>query len=569
MKALQVSEMMFKDLFQYANDAVFITRIEEEAEESNVLLEVNEVMCSMLEYSKEELLALKPQAIIKPMQDERLQDAQERPAASQEHKTEAWFLSKKQRKIPVEINSRVVKLNQSKVMLSIARDITERKEAESKIRQMLYYDELTNLPNRRLFISRLEAAIQRARHNNTMVGVLYLDVDGFKNVNDTLGHNYGDMVIRAIGGRLVDTLGIRPFPARIGGDEFTVFIPDLGSKEAAVRIASNLSQMWTAPFILDGQEFYLSSSIGIAFYPDDGEHPGEIMKRADRAMYYAKEGDGAPYRIFTQEMDQEFYKKIEMQNSLRKALQRNEFVLHYQPLVDATMETTSVIGAEALIRWNHPDWGMVSPGDFIPLAEETGLIVPIGEWVLKTACRQFKEWQQAGFPPITLKVNLSARQFKQPDLAGMIQRTLLETEFEPRYLGLEITEGAMMQNPEQTIATLNELKTTGIRVSVDDFGTGYSSLNYIRIFPIDIIKIDKSFIQDICKDDKDEVIISTIISMAHNLNLKVVAEGVETEEQLSFLQQERCDAVQGYYYSKPLPAQHFLHYFAGQSRNHE
>ncbi|MBP1931674.1 putative bifunctional diguanylate cyclase/phosphodiesterase [Ammoniphilus resinae] len=437
--------------------------------------------------------------------------------------------------------------------MGIFTDITERKQAEEMIKYMAYHDSLTQLPNRNLFNERLKQALANAERNEANVAVLFIDLDRFKVINDSLGHAFGDLLLKSVSHRLQGCLREYDTIARQGGDEFTVILYDC-SQESAKIVAERMISELAYPFVLNNHEVTISPSIGISLYPIDGTNPDTLIRNADRAMYQAKDQGKNNYQFYEKDMEAQYTKRLKLENDLRKALARKEFVLYYQPQVD--IRNHEVIGVEALIRWNHPETGFISPAEFIPLAEETGLIVPIGEWVLYTACLQNKAWQDAGFNPMRMSVNLSARQFRQADIDVLVARVLKETGLDPQYLDLEITENMSMFDVDMTTEILQKLKRLGVSISIDDFGTGYSSLNYLKRFPIDSLKIDQSFVHDIHSDTDDAAIVKAILAMAHSLDLKVVAEGVETERQLSFLKEQRCDQAQGYYFNRPLSAEH-------------
>lgn len=437
----------------------------------------------------------------------------------------------------------------------VSRDITERQRYEETIRHQAFHDALTGLPNRMLFKDRLTLEIAHAKRNKQMLAVLFLDLDRFKLVNDTLGHGLGDQLLKIIAMRLVGYVREDDTVARLGGDEFTVLLPEILQAENAVKVARKILQAVREPVHIDVHELYISTSIGIALYPSDGEDAESLLKNADTAMYRAKENGKNNYQLYTPAMNAKAFERLAIENGLRRALDRNEFVVYYQPKVN--INTGKIIGMEALVRWQVPERGLIPPGDFIPLAEDTGLIVPIGEWVLHTACAQNKAWQDAGYPPLRVAVNLSARQFQLQNLVEVVSRVLKETGLEPCWLELEITESVAMQNAEYTVKMLYELKDMGIQLAIDDFGTGYSSLNYLKRFPISKLKIDKSFVSEIGTDQDNEAIASTVIVLGQSLKLGVVAEGVETEEQYDFLKQHHCDEMQGYLFGKPVPPDEF------------
>ena len=426
-----------------------------------------------------------------------------------------------------------------------------RKRAEERLSYLAHHDALTNLPNRMLFIDRLGQALSRAPWHKRLAAVLFLDLDHFKRINDTLGHTMGDLLLKEVAKRLAQCSRQGDTVARMGGDEFTIILADIAHAQDVPKVAQKIIDIFSKRFVVGDHEIFITTSVGISLYPDDGEDPEALLKNADAAMYRAKEIGRNTYQYFSIDMNTKASERLALETDLRHALEREEFLVHYQPQVD--LNTGQIIGMEALVRWQHPDLGLVPPAKFIPLAEDTGLIAPIGEWVLRTACAQNKAWQTAGLPPIRVGVNLSARQFQCQNLVEMIVRILKETGLDPTYLELELTESVLMQNTEAIIATLCELDAMGINISIDDFGTGYSSLSYLKRFPINRLKIDQSFVRDITTDPDDAAIVTAIITLAHSLKLKVIAEAVETEEQLAFLRSLNCDEMQGYLFSRPLP----------------
>lgn len=433
------------------------------------------------------------------------------------------------------------------------KDITEIKKKEEILYNMEYYDSLTGLPNRSLFTDRLKMALAQSKRNNEMCALIILDLDNFKAINDTLGHSVGDMLLKQVAEKIKGYLREVDTVARIGGDEFIIIQPQIKDISDATRAADRILRKFQQPWILEGKEYYITASMGIGIYPNDGEDQQTIFKNADTALYRAKELGRNNYQLYTESMNQKVFQRLDIENSLRRAVEREEFVLFYQPQID--IRNGKIVGFEALLRWYHPDYGLVPPMEFIPIAEESGIIVSIGEWVLKTACMQNKKWIDSGLEPHLIAVNLSARQFQQNNVVEMIDRIRCEAGLGPELLELEITESTAMQDLDLTIDVVNQLRKKGIRVSLDDFGIGYSSLNYLKQLPIDTLKIDKSFVRDITANSKEEAIAKSVISLAHKLNLTVVAEGVETKEQLLFLKEEGCDKVQGYLFSKPLPAE--------------
>ncbi|GAB4507503.1 MAG: hypothetical protein Tsb0026_03230 [Sulfuricaulis sp.] len=441
------------------------------------------------------------------------------------------------------------------LMLSITRDISERKQTERRLRQLAHFDSLTDLPNRVQFIERLEQTMADADRNERLVGVVFLDLDRFKYINDSLGHEKGDSLLREVAVRLSGAVRRGDTVARLSGDEFALVLADMGHVDDAIHVAQKILDVFHQPFRIAGHDLFVTASLGITLYPFDDRGAQELLRNADVAMYRAKESGKNNYQFYVAEMSAKVTERLTLENDLRHALERGEFSLNYQPIADC--QSGKTVGMEALLRWKHPERGMISPALFIPLAEETGYIISIGEWVLRTACEQCRRWQKMGFSSLYVAVNLSSRQFHQKDLPASIYHILQETGLPPASLGLELTEGLVMQQAEASVNTLRELKAMDIRISIDDFGTGYSSLSYLKRFPIDVLKIDQSFVRDIPKDEDDAAIASTIITMAHSLGLKVVAEGVETAAQLNFMREHQCDAMQGYFFSKPLPADQF------------
>jgi diguanylate cyclase (GGDEF)-like protein/PAS domain S-box-containing protein len=443
--------------------------------------------------------------------------------------------------------------------------ITQTRRAEETIKRMAYSDPLTDLPNKQLFMDRLHQVIANAGANERQAAVMFLDLDRFKLINDTLGHDIGDLLLMAIAERLAGCMGPADTVARLGGDEFTILLGDVLDAGKVAMVAESILAALSKPIRVRDQELFVSASIGISMFPDDGEQPVDLLKNADAALYQAKE-HGNGYEFYSADMNAKAPERLALENSLRKALDRGEITLHYQPQLD--LASSRIVGAEALARWQHPELGMIPPATFIPLAEETGLILPITEWVLRTACLQNMEWQAAGLPAIRISVNLSGRSFKQRDLAAMVSRVFGETGLLPQHLDLELTESSLMEDVEATTVTLDRLNAMGIQLSIDDFGTGYSSLSYLKRFPLSTLKIDRSFIRDLANDQDDAAIVKAIIALAHSLCLRVVAEGVETEEQLAFLRAENCDEIQGYYFSRPLPADAFMQFLAKQTAIH-
>jgi diguanylate cyclase (GGDEF)-like protein len=420
------------------------------------------------------------------------------------------------------------------------------------VRNLVDYDSLTGLPNRRSCIRLLTDAMELAHRSRRKLALLSLDLDGFKLINDTMGHRVGDRLLRAVAGRLKGTLLVNHTLARLGGDEFAIIIEDVSSSEQIGRLAQKILGAMGNAYVIQGRETFITATVGIAVYPDDADEPESLIKNADAAMYRAKEEGKDAFEFYAAEMNAHASERLLIESNLRKALERQELLVYYQPKVDLT--TGLITGVEALARWQHPEFGLVSPLRFIPVAEDTGLIIPIGEWILRSACAQTKLWQENGFSELHVTVNLSARQLKHPNLTDMVVRVLEETRLEPKSLGFELTESSIMQDAEAMITRLAKLKSLGIELSLDDFGTGYSSLSYLKRFPIDILKIDQAFIRDITSGQDAVAIVCAIIAMAQKLKLRVVAEGVETEAQVAVLREQGCNESQGYVCSQPLPA---------------
>jgi PAS domain S-box-containing protein len=449
-------------------------------------------------------------------------------------------------------------------------DVTELKEAEQRIRHLAYYDGATGLPNRQFFTERLAQALALAKRHRGQLGVLALDLDQFKRINDTLGHTAGNELLAAVARRLADAVreadslgrpdGESPVPveasdliARLEGDEFCLLITDLAQYHDAAKVARRLLQELRKPFRIGNREMFVTASIGLALYPLDGEDADSLLKNAGAAMHFAKEQGRDNYQFYSRAMNATALEKLSMESQLRKALERGEFLLNYQPKV--RLDTGELIGMEALLRWKHPERGVVSPEEFIPVLEETGLIMPAGEWVIRRACQDLKAWQAAGLAVGPVSVNLSARQFRQADLHERIKRIVGSAGVEPGLIELEITESQLMQDPDQAIRVMHALCDAGMRIAIDDFGTGYSSLAYLTRFPVGSLKIDRSFVKDMLSDTGDGTIVRTIIEMAHSLGFTVIAEGVETEEQAAFLRLLRCEQAQGYLFARPMSAE--------------
>ncbi len=451
-------------------------------------------------------------------------------------------------------------------------DISDRRRTEAKIIYLAYHDSLTGLPNRNFFKQSIKKELAHAERHGKTVGLLFLDLDHFKHINDSFGHVAGDQILRQVADRITQCVRISdnagrmeapfsdPHVTRFGGDEFAVMLTDIGRIEDAARVAQRLIESLSEPFIIETHEVFIGASIGITVYPMGGRDADTLLKNADIAMYHAKDSGRNNYQFFTKSMNSLAFERLTLETRLHKGLEHDEFRLYYQPQLD--LKTGKIAGVEALIRWQQPEMGLVSPLEFIPMAEETGLIVPIGEWVIRTACAQNKAWQKAGFPPVRMAINLSSRQLKHKELIAVVTGALTDTGLEPGWFELELTESCIMQTREDPLIILNQLKSIGIRLSIDDFGIGYSSLSHLKRFPVNTLKIDRSFVKDVPEDSETKAIIRAMIAMAKGLNMKIIAEGVQTVEQLKFLQEQECDWMQGYLFSPPVPGDEMTKFLA-------
>ncbi len=550
-EALQESEDRYSALIQHSVEAIYFYDLE-----SKQVLEGNPAFRRLLGYDVQEMGGLFMQDFIQHDKRSIHNFAQRIIELGDSFSIgERRWRAKDGKIIYVQVTVGQMRQRGRMVGFAIARDITEQRQAQERLTYLAHYDELTGLPNRVLFGENLSQILQEAARRRRLAAVMFMDLDRFKTINDTLGHEAGDELLKGVADRLRNCTRRGDAIARLGGDEFTLALADVAQPDDVALAAQKILDSFAHPFHIGGRDLFVTPSIGIALYPQDHRDVEGLLKNADVAMYRAKEQGRHNYQFYTQEMNAKAFERLTLEIHLRRALERQEFLLHYQPQVDLTKGT--MVGVEALIRWQSPELGLVSPATFVPLAEETGLIVPIGEWVLRSACTQNKAWQEAGLPTLRISVNLSGRQFRDKNLVETVRQTLARTGLEPKYLELELTEG-MLQNMDAAEAVLRELHALVVYLSVDDFGTGYSSLNYLKRFPIDNLKIDRSFVRDVTTDPDDAAITDAIISMAHTLGIRVVAEGVETREQLVFLHQHKCDLIQGYYFSKPLPAETFV-----------
>lgn len=542
---------LFRTLLDRTNDAINVID-----PDSGRFLDVNDRACQDLGYSREELLALSLEDIDREFDANIARDILKTLRDVESMTIERIHQRKDGSHYPVEINAKLVGLDQRSYIVCVVRDISERKANESHIAHLAFHDSLTGLANRALVLDHLELAVAQAQRDHKRVAVLFVDLDRFKNINDSLGHPIGDSLLVEAATRLRGVMRETDTVGRMGGDEFLILLPQLDDSAVTVQAAQKILDVLALPFRIQGYELYVTVSIGVSVYPRDGCNGETLIKHADLAMYRAKDQGRNRYRFFDGEMNTQVQTRLHLELDLRRALEQGEFVLHYQPQLD--LRSRRIVGVEALVRWQHPSRGLVPPSDFIPIAEETGLIVPIGEWVLKQACAQARLWRAqggCGGPALRVAVNISARQLQHSDLPARVHEVLRHYALAPEALELEITESSVMNDPQRSIKQLQELRRAGVQLALDDFGTGYSSLSYLKRLPLDRVKIDRSFINDITTDKDDSALVQLIIAMARQLNLAVVAEGVETAGQLELLSQWQCDEVQGYFLSRPLPAE--------------
>jgi len=547
-RRLKESEMRYRSLFEHNPDAVFMVDL------NGVFMSINPATERITGYTEAEMIGKSYEFFTVPEDIERSRVHLAGAVQGTTQNLEMAIVNKQGQRVDLNVISLPIQIEGELIgVYGIAKDITEAKRAERVINHMAYHDSLTDLPNRRLFEDRLVTALEEAHAKGERVAVLFLDLDRFKAINDTLGHAAGDRVLMTVADRLRECVRDTDLVARMSGDEFTLILPDV--KECtAETVAQRVLESLRRPLFLGMQDYHITASIGIGIYPDHGGDAAALMKRADSAMYRAKGLGKNTWQLYQPSLDSEMLDRMKLEQDLRRAVEREEFVVHYQPQVN--VETGRIIGMEALVRWMHPERGLLAPGAFIPLAEETGLIVPIGESVLRQAVAQCKAWQDAGYPPLRVAVNLSFLQFEQDDLVETIRQVLDESGYDPQYLELEITESIAMQHPETVIAKLNQLVALGVQIAIDDFGTGFSSLNYLTRLPVHKLKIDRSFISDI-DNESYAVIVSAIVSMAYQLRLSVIVEGVETETQRESLPKLGCREMQGYLFSAPLTAERF------------
>ncbi|MGO1057766.1 EAL domain-containing protein [Planococcus sp. FY231025] len=546
------SERKFQAVFESTNDAIIV------ADGAGLIIQWNRGAEIIFGYSHDEVIGKNLQLIIPEENKQRHQTGLNRYVATREARVigktlELSALRKDGSEFPIELTLGSWQTEQGMFFSSIIRDISERKVAEEKISSLAYLDPLTGLPNRRLFSERLAAVLESSVQSQEPFSLLYMDLDHFKIVNDTFGHSVGDALLLEVTKRLKKLTAPEDTISRLGGDEFTFLLPKSDAKGAAY-FATKVLDSFNEVFYFNGEELFVTPSIGICVYPADGADADTLIKHADLALYRVKDQGKNSFQFFTPAMNEETSRRSQIAIGIRKGLERGEFTIHYQPQFD--IKTGTIIGAEALVRWMHPQMGAISPGEFISVAEDTGAIIQLGNFVLRNACLQNKAWQDKGLPPFRIAINISARQFSQTDICGSVSSALAESGLDARFLELELTE-SIIQGTSDAVETMQELKAMNIHLSIDDFGTGYSSLSYLKLFPIDTLKIDQYFTRNIHLDAKDAALVDTIIRMGHNLGLTVIAEGVETAEQLAFLKQHRCDYAQGYLFNRPLPPEEF------------
>jgi len=549
--ALQMSEVRYRRLFETAKDGILLLDFS-----TARVIDANPMLAKMFGY---DVATLRGQLFheLEPFHSmpecrAALADLQANEVAFADH----WALGTGETiRIDVEFVGSVYVMDGTKVIQCNFRDITDRKRAEARIQYMALHDALTGLPNRTLLEDRLNQIITRASRNEKQAAVLLLDLDHFKVINDSLGHHIGDRLLEIMATRLRDGLRASDTAARLGGDEFVIVLSEINEAAEAALVARKILKLLIEPFIIDGNTLHVGGSVGISCYPADGIDPGTLVRAADTAMYDAKRKGRGTFRFYTAELNEAAQSRLRLANDVRHACVRGEFALHYQPQIEA--QSGAVTGVEALLRWYHPTQGLIGPGQFIPLLEEIGLIVDVGQWVLKTACLQSAKWARDGLPPVRMGVNVSATQFYRGDIVRMVEEVLQETGLNPALLELELTESLTLDDTETTIKIMHDLKRLGVQLSLDDFGTGWSSLAYLRRFPLDRIKIDRSFIREVDSDATAAAVAQSIMSLAQNLGLGCIAEGVETAEQRNYLQGQQCAEFQGWLFSPALPEQEF------------
>jgi diguanylate cyclase (GGDEF)-like protein/PAS domain S-box-containing protein len=549
-RELEESQQRYKSLFEQSSASIYSLDLE------GKITSINSACEKLSGYSSAELLGNSVFDLLDRKSKELSLSYFSRVIDAGPQNFEIPFTTKHKSKLELDITFIPIKVDNMVIgTYGIVKDITENKKSRQRIHHMAFHDSLTGLPNRRLFQSTLEELVSDLKNTSLKAAVMYIDLDRFKGVNDTLGHETGDQLLVAVSNRLKNCLRNTDLIARQGGDEFTVLLPNLISKADAVIVAEKIINALNEPILINEQELAVSSSIGIAIFPEDGKDSVTLMKNADAAMYRVKEEGKNNYLLYTPEINEIAAKKFTLEKNLKQALKQNELLLYYQPQID--VRSNKIIGAEALVRWKHPELGLISPCEFIPLAEETGLILPMSEWILKTTCSQMKLWLEKGYELPKIGVNISPKQFQLNNFIDIISGILKNTGLKGEYLDFEITESIAMQEENEVISKILELRRMGSTVSIDDFGTGYSSLSYLKKFPITTLKIAQQFVSEIQSDSDEEAIVSAIIAMAKNLNLNIIAEGVESEAHVKFLSNQKCHIMQGYFFNRPMPAEEF------------
>ena len=537
----------FRGAMDATADAIFLID-----PRSMAIVDASEGACRMLGYPRDTLLRIDPVQLGMAKRVELERHAQPRSPLHEPETSETELLrADGTGAVPVDISWQLQSAPGSAMLIAVARDISERQQAQQRLKHLASYDALTGLPNRRLFFQNLRDAVETAQDKHWRVAVLFVALDRFKSINDSLGAAMGDELLRQFSTRLVNCVHLRDTVGRLGGDEFALILAMPRDQQAVAHVANEVRDALRPPFDLHGQQAVLTASIGIAMYPDDALDPATLVRFADTAMVRAREAGRDGYRFFTSGMNVQVLARLDLELALRDALALDQFVLHYQPKLN--LNTGRVSGVEALLRWNRPGYGLVYPAQFVPIMEETGMVVRVGDWIIDTACRQIAAWAAEGVADVRVAVNVSSRQFVEGDLEGAIRTALARHQIDPALLELELTESALMSHAEHTIDVLGRLKALGITIAIDDFCTGYSSLAYLKRFPIDKLKIDIAFVRDITTNPDDAAIALAIISMAHSLHMEVVAEGVESRAQMAYLRRNRCDDIQGFHYSRALP----------------
>ncbi|MFC4401556.1 EAL and GGDEF domain-containing protein [Gracilibacillus xinjiangensis] len=555
---LLISEQRYRSVLENNIDAVLSFDLQ------GKFTYVNEATEKMMGYTEEELKGQPFMEYIVPEEQARTRSEYSKVLKGNAIQYETCMINKQKERVYLHVTVIPIVVNENVTGVHcIGKDITENKQLEEKLNYMAYHDYLTQLPNQHYFHYRLKEMLQTAEQNNSQFSVFFIDLDRFKIINDSLGHDYGDILLKNVANRLKKHIPSNASLFRYGGDEFIILLED-STLEKATNFAKAIVYQLTQPYELDGMDIVATPSIGISMYPADGKDRKTLIKKADNAMYHVKRTGKSNYQFYSDSTHSKIIGNIELESLLRKAIDRNEFSLFYQPQIET--KSNNIYGAEALIRWHNQELGLISPGEFIPIAEETGLIVPIGEWVIKEACHQNKRWQDIGFPKFPVSVNLSIRQFFQTDLTEVIGSIIQESGLDPQFLELEITE-SMAMDTEVSSIILKDLKKLGVKIAMDDFGTGYSSLSNIKKFPIDHLKIDQSFVKDLSINIDDRDIVATIIMLAHNLKIKTIAEGVETSDHVQFLKRYNCNVLQGYHFSRPLPALEFEKWLRKWNKN--